>query len=95
MVPSIKNYFFHRHMVDFVNKIELVDQKYPNNGNVRVENYKRKFLFTMKDFAPFCKDFQSMYFISIIFLKIRLMESVFHYLKFLTFATKLILHKNN
>ena len=43
MVPSIKRYFFHKHMVDFLNKTELSDQKYQTNGNVRGENYKRSF----------------------------------------------------
>ena len=38
-------------MVDFVNKLDLSDQKYQNNGNVRHENDKGKLLFTMKDFV--------------------------------------------
>ena len=47
IVTSIKNYLFHYPMVDFVNKIELSDQKYQNNGNVRDEKYKEEFLFPM------------------------------------------------
>ena len=33
-----------------MNKRELSDTKYQTNGNVRDENYKGKFLFSMKDF---------------------------------------------
>ena len=49
MIPSIKNYFFHNPMVDFLNKLELSDQKYQTNVNVRYENHKVKLLFTMKE----------------------------------------------
>ena len=56
-------------MVNFVNKLELSDQKYQTNGNVRDENYNRKLLFPMKDFVAFGTYFQSMYFMSIILLK--------------------------
>ena len=42
MVPSIKNYLFHQRMVDFVNKLNLSDQKYHTNGNLRDKNHKRK-----------------------------------------------------
>ena len=49
-------------MVDSVNKLELSDQKYQTNGNVRDENYNRKLLFPMKDFASFGTDRQSMFF---------------------------------
>ena len=56
-------------MVYFVNKLELSDQKYHTNANVRYEYYKEKFLFPMKDFVSFGTDFQSMYFMSIILLK--------------------------
>ena len=45
-------------MVDFVNKIEVSDQKYQTNGNVRDENYNVKFLFNMKDFVSFSTDRQ-------------------------------------
>ena len=45
MVPSIKNYFSHKCMVDFVNKLELSDQKYQTNGNIRHKNYEEKFFF--------------------------------------------------
>ena len=51
-------------MVDFLNKLELSDQKYQTNGIVRYENYGRKFLFTMKYFVSFGTDSQSVYFIS-------------------------------
>ena len=44
IIPSIKNNFFHRHMINFVNKLELSDQKYQTNGNIRDENYKGDFL---------------------------------------------------
>ena len=56
-------------MVDFVNKLELIDQKYQTNGNVRDENYNGKFLFTMNYFFSFGTDLQSMYFMSTRFLK--------------------------
>ena len=39
MVTLIKNYVFYQRIVDFVNKLELNDQKYQTNGNVRDENY--------------------------------------------------------
>ena len=45
-------------MVNFVNKIELSDQKYQTNGNVRDGNYKGRFLFPMKGFASFLTDCQ-------------------------------------
>ena len=49
-------------MVDFVNKRERSDQQYQTNGNLRDENYKGKFLFSMKDFVSFLIDRQAMYF---------------------------------
>ena len=33
-------------MINFVNKIELSDQKYQTNGNVRDENFKEDLFFT-------------------------------------------------
>ena len=39
-MPSIRKYFFHHIMMDFVNKLELSDQKYQTNKNVRDEHYK-------------------------------------------------------
>ena len=42
-------------MVDFLNKLELSDQKYHSNGKGIAENYKGKFLFPMKDFVSFGK----------------------------------------
>ena len=56
-------------MIDFANKLELSDKKYQNNVNVRDENYKGKFLFSMKDFVSFGTDFQGMYFMSTRLLK--------------------------
>ena len=56
-------------MVDFVDKLELSDQKYQTNGIVRDENYKGKFLFNINYFVLFGIDHQSMYFMSNIFLK--------------------------
>ena len=48
ILASIKNYIFHQHMVNFLNKIQLSDQKYQTNRNIREKNYKGKFLFPMK-----------------------------------------------
>ena len=45
-------------MKDFVSTLELSDQKYQTNGNIRDKNYKGNFLFTMKDFVPFRTDCQ-------------------------------------
>ena len=59
-------------MVDFVNKPELSDQEYQTNGNVRDGNYNVNFLFTMKDFVSFATYRQSMYFMSIRFLKYKI-----------------------
>ena len=56
-------------MVDFLNKLELIDQKYHTNGNVRDENYKGKFLFHINEFVSFSTDRHSMYFMSTILLK--------------------------
>ena len=69
IVPSIKNYFFHQHVIDFVNKLELSDQKYHTNGSIMDENYNRKFLFPTNEFVSFRTDCQSMYFMSTRFLK--------------------------
>ena len=48
----------------FVNKLELSDEKYQTNRNVRYENCKVDLLFTMKDFVSIGTDHQPMYFIS-------------------------------
>ena len=56
-------------MNDFVNKIEFNDQIYQTNGTVGGDNYKRKFLFTMKYFVSFETDCKSIFFMSTIFLK--------------------------
>ena len=52
-----------------MNKLELSDQKYQTNGNIIDENYKGKFLFTIKDFESFGTDGQLMYFMLNRFLK--------------------------
>ena len=56
-------------MVDFMNKLEFIHQKYQTNVNGRDENYNGKFLFPMKEFVSFGTDHQLMYFMSIRFLK--------------------------
>ena len=58
--------------MNFVNKLELSDQKYQNNGNLRDENFKGKFLYPMKDFVSFGTYHQSMYFMSTILLKYKI-----------------------
>ena len=55
--------------MNFVNKLELSDQKYQTNGNVRDENYKGKFGFPIEDFVSFGADLQTMYYMSTRFLK--------------------------
>ena len=35
-------------MIDFVDKLELSDQKYQINGNMRDESYKGNLIFSMK-----------------------------------------------
>ena len=35
-------------MVDFMNKVELIDQNWHTNGNLRDGNHNGMFLFTMK-----------------------------------------------
>ena len=37
-------------MIYFLLKLELSDQNYDTNGNIRYENYKGKFLFNMNYF---------------------------------------------
>ena len=69
IVTSIKKYFFHQRMVDFVNKLELSDRKYQTIINLRDTNYKDKFLFPIKDFLLFGTDCQSMYIIPTKLLK--------------------------
>ena len=77
-------------MVDFVNKLDTSYQKYQTNENVRYENYKGNLSYPMKDFVSFGTDFQSVYFMSTIFLKYKINDSVFHNFNFLTFATQII-----
>ena len=48
-------------MINFVNKLELSDQKYQTNGNLRDENYIGKCLFSIKDFVSFSTYCHSMY----------------------------------
>ena len=48
-------------MVDFVNKLDLSDNKYQNNGNLIDEDYKGKLLFSIKEFVSFGTDHQSMF----------------------------------
>ena len=48
IIPSIKNNFFHQRMVDYLNKLELSDQKYKNIRVLRDENDMVKLLFLMK-----------------------------------------------
>ena len=92
IIPPIKMYCFRQRMVDFVNKLKLIDRKYQTNGNVRDENYKRGLLFPMKDFVSFITYHQSIYFMSTIFLKDKINRPVFHSFNFLTFTTQIILH---
>ena len=49
-------------MIDFVNKLELSDQKYHNNGNIRDENFNEMFLFSMKEIVSLGTYCQSMCF---------------------------------
>ena len=67
-MPSIKNNSFHQRMMNFVNRIEL-SLKTQTNGNVRDENYKENLLFTLEDFVSLVTYHQSMYFMSIRFIK--------------------------
>ena len=53
----------------FLNKLELSDQKDQNNGILRDENNKEKFLSPIKGFVLSKTDFQLMYFMVNIFLK--------------------------
>ena len=71
-ICSIKKNLFHQPMVDLANKLDLSEQKDQTNGIVRDENYKGKFLFTMKDFVSFGRNHQSMYLMSTILLKYRI-----------------------
>ena len=72
IITSIKKIFFHQHMFDFVNEIELSDKKYQNNWTVRDDNYKGKFLFFKNQFLSFLTDRQSMYFMSTRLLKYKI-----------------------
>ena len=47
-ITSIKKGIFPQHMMNYVNKIQLSDQQYQTNWNVRVVNYNGKFLFPTK-----------------------------------------------
>ena len=48
IVTSIKKCLFHQPMIDFVNKLELSDQRYQNNINVIDKIYKGGLLCPMK-----------------------------------------------
>ena len=69
IVYSIKKYVCHQRMVDFMNTLDLNDQKYETNGNVRDENHNEKFLLTMEDVLSFNIDCLSVYCMSTRFLK--------------------------
>ena len=62
IIYSIERYFFYQCMVDFVNKLQLINQKYHTNDILRDENYRENFLFPMKYFVLFGTDHQSMHF---------------------------------
>ena len=74
---QLKKNSIYQRMVGFVNKLQLSDQQYQTDGNVRDLNYNGKFLFPMKYFVSFDTDHHSMYFMSIIFLKDNNIQSVF------------------
>ena len=42
-------------MVGFVYKLELRDQKYQTNENVRYENYNKQLSFTIREFLSLSK----------------------------------------
>ena len=52
-----------------MNKLELIDQKYQTNVNLRYKNYKGNILFTMEEFVSFGTDCQSTYLMSTRFSK--------------------------
>ena len=64
IVTSIKNKLFHHSMVDFVNKIKLIDHTYQTNGTVRDEYYKEKLLFPMIYFVSIGAYFQSIFYVN-------------------------------
>ena len=69
IITLIENKLFYKLMVDFLYSLDLSDQKYETNGNLRYDNYKGKFLFTTKNFVSFGTDWQSIHFMSKIILK--------------------------
>ena len=62
-------------MVDIENKLYTSDQKYQTNENVRNENYKGKLLSSVTDLVSFGTVFQSIYFMSTILLKYKIIGS--------------------
>ena len=46
-------------MMNFVNKLDLSDQKYQTDENIKYENYKEKLIFTIKGFLSSVTDCQS------------------------------------
>ena len=59
-------------MVNFVNKLDLSDQKHQTNGNKRDEDYKKRLLYSMDYFVSFGTDHQSIYFMSTRFLRYKI-----------------------
>ena len=56
-------------MVNFLNKLELSNQKYRTNGDISNDSYNGGSLFLMKEFVSFGTYHWSMYFMSKRFLK--------------------------
>ena len=53
--------FFCQHMIEFVNRLELNNNKCQKNVAVRYENYRVKFVFTMKVFVSILTYHQPMF----------------------------------
>ena len=81
-------------MVDFVNKLELSDQKYHTNDDLRYKYYKGKYLFTMRDFVKFGTYLQSMFYTTNRFSKENIDSVYFRHFNWITFAKRNTLHKN-
>ena len=69
VIPTTKDNFFRHIMIGFVDILEFNDHKYPTNGTLIWDNYKGKFLFTMKVPVSFGKYFQSVFYMSNILFK--------------------------
>ena len=61
-------------MVDFMNKLDINDEKHQSNGNVRDNNYKSRLLFPIKYFVLFRTNSQSIYLMSNRLLKYKIDE---------------------